>query len=275
MGLTPDYEPLNSTDHPFVAVEFDIYSNSFDPPDEHVGIDINSMESVANVRWWSNVSIMEGRKHDTWINYDSASKNPSMVFTGFINYTYIRQRLSYIIDLREYLPELVTFGFSDATGNASAPHGIYSWSFSSTLEIHGYVTDPNFSRNKNGNTGPGIVIAGSNSGKHKTRLVIGLTVLGSVLLGGLGLLIFAFWKKRRRMMNEADEIFDVTIGDELIQGSGPKKFSYNEPDRATNKFDQQEKLGEGGFGGVYKGFLKEINSYVAVKKVSKGSRQGT
>ncbi|KAK7363047.1 hypothetical protein VNO77_05176 [Canavalia gladiata] len=32
--------PLNQ--HPFVAVEFDIHQNEWDPPDKHVGIDSNS-----------------------------------------------------------------------------------------------------------------------------------------------------------------------------------------------------------------------------------------
>jgi hypothetical protein len=52
LGLARDDQLLSSTDNPFVAVEFDIYSNQpWDSPGEHVGIDINSMKSVANVSW--------------------------------------------------------------------------------------------------------------------------------------------------------------------------------------------------------------------------------
>ncbi|KAG8368536.1 hypothetical protein BUALT_Bualt15G0055800 [Buddleja alternifolia] len=49
MGLSSDKNgTLNSTnDNPFVAVEFDIFSNGWDPPGQHVGIDISSMISVA------------------------------------------------------------------------------------------------------------------------------------------------------------------------------------------------------------------------------------
>ena len=39
-------------------------------------------------------------------------------------------------------------------------------------------------------------------------------------------------------------------------------------------FNDEEKLGQGGFGGVYRGFLRDSNSFVAVKRVSKGSKQG-
>lgn len=53
--LTLDNQRLNSTDNPFVAVEFDIYRNHWDPPLEHAGIDINSMLSVANVTWLADI----------------------------------------------------------------------------------------------------------------------------------------------------------------------------------------------------------------------------
>lgn len=52
LGRTRMDQPLNSTDNPFVAVELDIYTNSWGPPGEHVGIDINSTKSVANMSWF-------------------------------------------------------------------------------------------------------------------------------------------------------------------------------------------------------------------------------
>ncbi|KAG8368538.1 hypothetical protein BUALT_Bualt15G0056000 [Buddleja alternifolia] len=283
MGLTPDDEALNSTNNPFVAVEFDIYSNKWDPWGEHVGIDISSMRSVANVSWRSASSIMEGRRHEARINYDSGSRNLSLEFTAYINDTSILgndtrfwQSLSYIVDLREHLPELVTIGFSAATGNATALHSIYSWSFSSSLEINDTKTDPEISMGPTSDSGFHInAHEGSRPSGNKTGLLIGSVVGGCVCLVGLGLFVFVVWKKRMRKMNESgDETYDVSIGDEFEMGTGPKKFSYNDLARATNKFSQQEKLGEGGFGGVYKGMLKELDSYVAVKRVSKGSSQG-
>ncbi|XAR53003.1 Non-specific serine/threonine protein kinase [Bertholletia excelsa] len=61
---------------------------------------------------------------------------------------------------------------------------------------------------------------------------------------------------------------------EFEMGSGPRKFSYNQLSRSTRNFAEEYKLGEGGFGGVYQGFSRELNSYVAVKRISKGSKQG-
>ncbi|XP_073268305.1 L-type lectin-domain containing receptor kinase IX.1-like [Populus alba] len=73
---------------------------------------------------------------------------------------------------------------------------------------------------------------------------------------------------------EGGHVLEEYMDDEFERGTGPKKFSYQELARATSNFKDEEKLGEGGFGGVYKGFLKEIDSFVAVKRVSRGSKQG-
>uniref|UniRef100_A0A804M0S9 Protein kinase domain-containing protein n=1 Tax=Zea mays TaxID=4577 RepID=A0A804M0S9_MAIZE len=43
---------------------------------------------------------------------------------------------------------------------------------------------------------------------------------------------------------------------------------------ATSFFSEKEKLGEGGFGSVYRGYLKDLDLHVAIKRVSKSSKQG-
>ncbi|KAI5333146.1 hypothetical protein L3X38_023276 [Prunus dulcis] len=43
--------------------------------------------------------------------------------------------------------------------------------------------------------------------------------------------------------------------------------------QATSNFKEGEKLGEGGFGGVYIGFIPDLQSYVAVKKILRSSKQ--
>ena len=62
--------------------------------------------------------------------------------------------------------------------------------------------------------------------------------------------------------------------DEFEKGTGPKRFRYGELVLATDNFSDRQKLGEGGFGSVYRGFLREMNLHVAIKRVSKGSKQG-
>ena len=69
----PDLKP---PENPFVAVEYDIFSNyEWDPPGEHVGIDINDVKYVANVSWLSNIAILEGKRNEAWISNDSSSHN--------------------------------------------------------------------------------------------------------------------------------------------------------------------------------------------------------
>ncbi|KAF3968401.1 hypothetical protein ACB098_07G143200 [Castanea mollissima] len=255
-----NYPPSNSLDSCFVAVEFDIWSNfQWDPRGAHVGIDINSMNSVANVPWLSNISIMEGKTNEAWISYNSSSKNLSVVFTGFKNNVTILQSLSRIVDLRNYLPEWVTFGFSAATGyNSSALHTIKSWDFSSSLEIDNNNTNPK---------GSSLNLPARK--RNTSMLVVGFIVGGVILVGGLAMILFVLWKRNRR--NKED---DRALDEEFKRGKGPRRFSYDELAHATNDFNDKEKLGQGGFGGVYRGFLRDFDTIVAVKRVLEGSRQG-
>ena len=258
LGLTTQGQVWDSTSNPFVAVEFDIWSNvEMDPIGEHVGIDINSMKSKANVSWLCN--IREGKKNEAWISYNSSSYNLSVVFTGFKNNDAINQTLSYIVDLRNFLPEWVTFGFSAATGeDRFATHNIYSWDFNSSLELDNHIISPE---------GPNPAL--SSKKRNTTRLAVAFSVGGFISVGGLAIIPFALWKKNRRHKED-----DHALDEEFKKGTGPRRFLYNELAHATNDFNDKEKLGQGGFGGVYRGFLRDLDSIVAIKRVSEGSRQG-
>jgi hypothetical protein len=237
MGLTEDDQQLNSDNNHFVAVEFDIFSdhssNTWDPPGEHVGIDINSMKSAANVSWQgSRTSIMEGRINEARISYNSTSHNLSVLFTGLINNATVWQSLSYNLDLRDHLPEWVTFGFSAATGNASAMHTIHTWDFSSTLED--IVAKQTVPSNPSPNSNP----APDRRKNIRLGLNLGLGVGGSFLFGGLALILFALWK-RNRSNKEKDRALDRCMNDEFQRGTGPKMFSFKEFVQATNNFNDE------------------------------------
>ncbi|KAK3211120.1 hypothetical protein Dsin_015826 [Dipteronia sinensis] len=241
--------PENSTGNQIVAVEFDSFNNTWDPDDNHVGIDVNSIVSVANVTWKS--SIKNGSIANAWVSYNSSTQNLSVFLTYANNPVFGgNSSLSHIVDLRKILPEQVKIGFSASTGDWVEVHNIRSWSFESSLEI--------------------------NNGKNNIGLIIGLVVGIGALVCGAGLIWFFFWRKRASGNNNKDieEAFDDDMDDEFEKGTGPKRFTYRELNRATNNFDEVGKLGEGGFGGVYKGLLTDPSTEIAVKRVSRGSKQG-
>jgi serine/threonine protein kinase len=77
-----------------------------------------------------------------------------------------------------------------------------------------------------------------------------------------------FFKRTRGEQQQNDPCNEDFSGAENIT-----KFSYKELAKATGNFDQSNKIGEGGYGPVYKGKLKD-GTVVAVKVLSSHSRQG-
>ncbi|KAJ1278017.1 hypothetical protein BS78_04G048000 [Paspalum vaginatum] len=77
-----------------------------------------------------------------------------------------------------------------------------------------------------------------------------------------------FCKKRRTSRQPSSRHNEDTPG-----GSNIKIYTYKELVRATENFNQSNKIGEGGFGSVYKGQLKN-GTNIAVKVLSLESRQG-
>ncbi|TVU49147.1 hypothetical protein EJB05_00441, partial [Eragrostis curvula] len=84
------------------------------------------------------------------------------------------------------------------------------------------------------------------------------------------------WRKGRTKSAGSLTFFrgDVVEIVELEQETGLKRFSYDELAATTDNFSDHRKLGEGGFGSVYRGYLEELNLHVAVKRVARSSRQG-
>ncbi|XP_050147220.1 probable LRR receptor-like serine/threonine-protein kinase At1g56130 isoform X3 [Malus sylvestris] len=100
--------------------------------------------------------------------------------------------------------------------------------------------------------------------KSRTGLIVGIAVpVGVVSL----LLILAILYMRRKTSEKEDN------EDILGLGPRPNTFSYAELRVATEDFNPSNKLGEGGYGPVYKGTLSD-GRVVAVKQLSVASHQG-
>ncbi|KAK7328076.1 hypothetical protein VNO77_22172 [Canavalia gladiata] len=238
-------DPNYTKEHSFVAVEFDTFWNEFDPQYDHVGINNNTMMSPFTSEWFG---IKDGRVYDAQISYNSSTCNLSVIFTGYKDNVTVKQHYSQVVDLRDVLPDRVEFGFSSATGLLyEEKHTLCSWSFNSSLDLEVHGDESN------------------------TKMVMGVSIGACVLIVGLGLAWFLMLKMKRK---DKEDDLDLTMDSDFERGTGAKKFSYEELVRATNNFANEQKLGEGGFGGVYKGFIRDLDDYVAIKRVSQGSRQG-
>ncbi|XWS45045.1 hypothetical protein CRYUN_Cryun15aG0102800 [Craigia yunnanensis] len=253
LGLFNTSQWVSTLGH-VVMVEFDTYKNGWDPDqlDNHVGINNNSIMSTVYTRW--NASIHSGDTADVLITYNATTKNLSASWSyRTTNNPQDSSSLSYQIDLMKALPEWVMVGFSAATGVRTEQHILQSWELNSTLE-----------REETG---------GSTS--RNVKMVLGTVVPLGVLIAGtvLALVIFWQWKKiKRRKTKETENL--TSINDALERGAGPRRFSYGDLVSATNIFSEQRKLGEGGFGAVYRGYLPDLDMIVAVKRISRGSKQG-
>lgn len=91
------------------------------------------------------------------------------------------------------------------------------------------------------------------------------TVIAILILLVLGFVLFRRRKSYQRTKTESES--DISTTDSLV-------YDFKTIEAATNKFSTSNKLGEGGFGAVYKGKLSN-GTDVAVKRLSKKSGQGT
>ncbi|ERN18046.1 L-type lectin-domain containing receptor kinase IX.1 [Amborella trichopoda] len=239
----------NSSSNQMVAVEFDTFQDSWDLPVDHVGIDVNSIVSNASKTWTDTMTSSDFVY--VRIDYDGASKNLSVflkheevpVAFGSLN-------LTHEIDLSQVLPQQVIMGFSASTGSQIIRHEIFKWNFTSNfIQVRDDVTISN--------------------------IALGFIIASAILVFFVGLALGVWCRRVKGKEKEEDWGFDEKMDENFMKGTGPRRFSYKELMSATHNFSEDGKLGEGGFGGVYKGVLGEYNDMIAVKRISKGSKQGT
>jgi hypothetical protein len=157
------------------------------------------------------------------------------------------------INLKDYVNQQSYFGFAASTGNY--PHIQMNCVLEWSLEVDALNKESDLIWLKIG-LGVGVPAG-----------VILLVVLCGVLYVNKRR---RRRRRRRRRSDEKSDVFDKSL--RWLPGM-PKEFKYKDVKKATNGFHESMRLGEGGFGIVYKGILNIENdttaTEIAVKQFSR------
>ncbi|KAF0914160.1 hypothetical protein E2562_027580 [Oryza meyeriana var. granulata] len=246
-----------------VAVEFDTYRNKeWEKDGNHVGIDVNSIVSVVSTSPDKNLT--SGTTMTAEISYDNRTE--MLAVTLWINGTLYHVNAS--VDMRRSLPEEVAVGFSAATGSSIEVHRVLSWSFNSTLAwMDSSIMSPGAA------PVPPETVSSQPQGKLHGTVAISVAASLVLVCAFMGFLLRRrlAWKKSNEIsygecQTELDKI-------EFAKGVGPRRYHYSELAAATGNFEEEKKLGRGGFGHVYQGCLQidDQERLVAIKKFSPDS----
>ncbi|KAL6642045.1 hypothetical protein ACP70R_020226 [Stipagrostis hirtigluma subsp. patula] len=261
-----------------LAIELDTLKNDefMDIDDNHIGIDINSLSSVASRTAgyytssgaFHNLSLISRELMQVWVDYDSKHTvlNVTIAPADDLSTKPSRPLLSVTYDLSSVLPNLIVFaGFSAATGVTKSKHCILGWSF----KINGEAAALNYS------TLSLKSIQELARQSHHTfpvphssyKTVLCATLLPTLAIAIAISAIFVKIRMKRRSKTRKDEL-------EWEREYGAPSFTYRDLLAATNGFKDKMLLGKGGFGRVYKGVLPISKQTVAIKQVSPESKQG-
>ncbi|KAM2620247.1 hypothetical protein TB1_036296 [Malus domestica] len=110
---------------------------------------------------------------------------------------------------------------------------------------------------------------GSKSGKSRTVIIIVVPIIASLVLAmfiGICLRVRKAKKKLQSNLIPCEDMDEIRSAESL-------QFNFDTIRIATDDFSEANKLGQGGFGSVYKGMLIS-GQEIAVKRLSKSSGQG-
>ncbi|KAI4357322.1 hypothetical protein L6164_001278 [Bauhinia variegata] len=119
------------TRNKFVAVEFDtrLDPRFNDPNENHVGLDIDSMNSINTADLiLQGIDLKSGNLINAWIDYKNEQRK-LMVFLSYSSLKPEKPILSVDINLSDYFKRIMYVGFSASTEGSTELHQIENWSF--------------------------------------------------------------------------------------------------------------------------------------------------
>ncbi|KAA3472191.1 L-type lectin-domain containing receptor kinase V.9-like [Gossypium australe] len=270
LGLSNQSNNGDCSNH-IAAVELDTFMSSEfeDINDNHVGIDINGLNSMVSAPAgyftdegkFINVSLISGYPLQIWVEYNGMKKQLNVTLYP-INISKPKTPvLSFKRDLSPYIYDSMYAGFSSSAGSILSSHYILAWSFKMNgsyeeLELSHLPKIPRYNNDNENNRRIKQL-------KKILAFTLSFTGLTLVLLLVFG---FVLISRKKRFMEILDD-WEVPYG--------PHRFSYKDLFKATKGFKEKEVLGRGGYGRVYKGVLPSSNIQISVKRISHDSRQGT
>ncbi|XP_057829130.2 L-type lectin-domain containing receptor kinase SIT2 [Cryptomeria japonica] len=241
------------------AVEFDTIFNEehLDINDNHVGVDLNDLHSVKSetAGYWIGSQIQEldlnsGHNIQAWIDYDHTQQRLNVTIVKAGSPRPQKPLISLKnMNLSNIFEEEMYVGFSAATGTVVEDHCVLAWSFSTNGSAPALDMSnlPSLFMRKSSNS----------------RLIAAIT---TALVLVLLLLIAAavFWWRRNKYRDDTEE-WEMEYW--------PHRFNYKDLHIATKGFRDEQVLGSGGFGRVYKGVLPANGLEIAVKSIFKESNE--
>ncbi|KAJ6843905.1 L-type lectin-domain containing receptor kinase IV.2-like [Iris pallida] len=253
----------NATNH-VLGIELDTIANSEfqDINDNHVGIDVNSLQSTNSTGAgyyddstgaFQNMTLASSVPMQIWVDYEGEDMQLNVTLAPVPMAKPNKPLLSSTIDLSSVMMDSMYVGFSSANGHLLTTHCVLGWSF----KMNGIAEPLDYAKL------PPLPLSDS---KHKSQKLAIWLPLASCTFSLLVVATVVLVVKRRIKYAELLEDWE--------QEYGPHRFSYKELFRATKGFKDKTLLGSGGFGKVYQGVLPSSKVEVAVKRISHESRQG-
>ncbi|XP_047972680.1 probable L-type lectin-domain containing receptor kinase S.5 [Salvia hispanica] len=248
LGFTNASTDSNSTANQLVAVELDTSKQGFDPDSNHIGLNLHSVRSVVAKPLTPHhitLASFTPRFYNVWVEYDGRRIQVYIAEQHGQNAsTPLKPRDAIIerdLNLTEHVSQYSYFGFAASTGDMTQLNCIRRWN----LTVQHFEKDPNW-------------------------LVIGLgTGIGAAVVLALGAVGLVYYCRKRRAISNPN-----LVGALRSLPGTPQEFEFKDLKKATNSFDERNKLGQGGYGEVFRGNLAKENLDIAVKRFSRESLQG-